>query len=1093
MEAIFNAGFYSQYLHSIKQNIQKFAGFDIEFQARRLSSFALESFQFAGSDKSAGDLERKISAVYTNLICRGLPTFPSMLVERSIIETIHDHVPVIEEILFGSLTTNCRELSRRTEAEWYTALTRSHIPIDPRLESDDYSLRDCDSTAEDFFRRVFLAGHISRFLPLITEVQRPFETLVPVSVSAEFINQRVDFAVEFGAKKLVFEIDGSQHTTDIRQNSLDRRRDQALKDAGWDVFRIPAYQVGNEQSWMDLERVKQIIKSEPAAAMIEQSFENPLWDSSFGQCALTAVLAPYGVARIQRSLLLALQSGILLLDAPTWRIAVLERDVRCAELAIVDFLQHLNAFLDLIGEKRSIPPVELIAFYSTEFSESPLILPFYDATRFQLSVVEKPISDFDQSSTPGDVFIDLSMLAYQGYYRPDNEYYSQHLKTQGTVYVIRNTHSFQETRQLQSIEPIAYVTDNQNCQSAIRFFLQNIFRKNDFRDGQLDIINRALSLKPVIGLLPTGAGKSLCYQLAGLLQPGLTLVIDPLISLMIDQQDNLTANYAIDWVSSISSNKTPAERKEVLQRMTRGELLFVLISPERFQNREFRQKLIEVTNSFSISYGVIDEAHCVSEWGHDFRTSYLKLAETIRQFCLYHGKYRPIIIALTGTASYAVLSDVQREIGVEEEAAKVYPKTFDRKELSFDIVNVETKSKLEALRTILRNMPNHFNIPGEMFFQPNGSQTYAGIIFTPHVNGEFGVYQVYQNLVQELHGPVRYFSGEVPNITVKTNGGSSIKNPVMTPKAFQEYKTEVQRDFKANKFNVLVATKAFGMGIDKSNIRYVIHYNIPHSLEAYYQEAGRAGRDKRPARCIIIYSDDKPEDADTALAFNSSDVDLDRIAKSFGGGDIHRLLFLHRNAFKGRREEVLQTSEILKIFIYPNFQVNDSGKPCNISVPFGSDAETMAREKVIYRLAIIGLVQDYTVNYDNRQFEVTLLHRQEQEYIQSLQNYIQRYRTREVSESLPGQVKGRLGNNIIEKCLGYLLDFVYEEIEKKRRAAIRSIAEISRKASKFASSTEKDQFIRQELLAYLEHSPFTEDLLKLARQVDPGEWVKDPP
>lgn len=1087
MEATYNAGFILQYLWGLREKLKQAAGFELEKQSQKLSTFSIRTIQHEQARLPANEAARRIAAVYSNLICRGLPTFTSLLVEQTIITNVESFITIRETHHAGNIRFSHEALSRKQESDWLAALSRAYFPIDPRLSPGDYGGNVYDSDAERFFHSVFLPQKVSPALGLVIQPQRNIESMLPIQIAVDFIDQRVDFVYEGIDSRLVFEVDGSQHL-DIRQQGLDQKRDRVLSAGSWQVYRIPTGQLEENLAWPGEEQLRKALNNEPDLALLEQAYQTPPWVSENGRAALQTVLMPYGIARIQRALLLALQSGSLSFDSPTWKIVVLERDLRCASLAVLDFIQHLYTFNVLMGIEQPLPDVELLTFYTPEFETFAPDLPQHALDQDRIRLREKPIAEYERATTAGDVIVDLSMLAYQGYCLPNEEFYDQHLKSDGVVYIIRNAYHFQETRQLQSLEPFPYDTENPDSERAMVFFLQNIFRKQRFRDGQKEILQRSLAHLPVIGLLPTGAGKSLCYQLSALLQPGLTVVVDPLISLMIDQLDNLKESYAIDWVGYINSNQTGPEREKMVQRMAGAQLLFIFVSPERFQNKDFRTRLEELTLSHAIAYAVIDEAHCVSEWGHDFRTSYLKLADTIRRFCKYQGDFTPTVIALTGTASYAVLSDVQREIGVDDEQAKVYPQSFDRKELTFDVKLVDSRNKGQYLRGILRGLHNQFNIPQEAFFQPNGEQTYAGIVFVPHVNGQYGVYDVHIELAQELRVPVKYFSGDVPKSKITNQDGSSYKAPVMTENEFQSFKVGVQRAFKSNEFSLLVATKAFGMGIDKPNIRYTIHYNIPQSLEAYYQEAGRAGRDERESHCILIFSDDMMEQAERALATDAPESVLEEVAKTWGGGDIHRLLFLHRNSFKGRKEEYNRVLELLQRFIYPRLTTLATNKTITFIIPFGYDTERMAREKALYRLSIIGLVQDYTVDFNAKAFEVSIARKDDAEYVSRLQTYIQRYRTREVSEFVPDQVAQKAGNIVIEKCLVYLLDFVYEEIEKKRRAAIRSMAEVARKASMQTTPEQKDKFIRQELLAYLEHSPFTQPLLNAARQIVPEDW-----
>ena len=543
----------------------------------------------------------------------------------------------------------------------------------------------------------------------------------------------------------------------------------------------------------------------------------------------------------------------------------------------------------------------------------------------------------------GDLLIDISMLQRHGFTTPNISLCDQLLGYNSVAFSIRSAHTPRDQNQIQSSEPIAYpITDDKR--EPLRFFLQSLFRKEDFREGQFEILTRSLAQKPVIGLLPTGSGKSLCYQLSALLQPGVTFVIDPLRSLMFDQAENLKTN-RIDRIAFINGEQETQEREETSRRMENGEFQIVFVSPERLQIKNFRNKLRQMTTAFSVPHVVIDEAHCVSEWGHDFRTSYLNLACTVQAFCRFRD-IPPTVIALTGTASYAVLTDVQREIGIGDEEAKIYPSTFDRPELQFSLYTVPSNQKQSQLLDIFNALPDQFSVNVDSFYEPTGHRTHSGIVFVPHVNGAFGE-DLRTFLSHELGIPIEFYSGAAPKIFEPN------LNPIERERRWNERKRSVQRRFKTNEFTLLVSTKAFGMGIDKPNIRYTIHYGIPQSLEAFYQEAGRAGRDRNDSICAIIFSDDSAANADGALDGHRS---IDEIAQLQDPpwdqqGDIHRMMWFHKGGFQGTIAEKRTILELLEGWIYSylhdTLQLNQPGE---IQIPFGgSDSIKMKREKAIYR------------------------------------------------------------------------------------------------------------------------------------------------
>jgi ATP-dependent DNA helicase RecQ len=1000
------------------------------------------------------------------------------LVERTLARLPHPHIPIDEESEAGSFEFRHRSLDAETEGEWLHLLKRAHYITDPRLTPEiELPHQSFDSDEEQIFFFNLLPRFLGNHIIQLVEPQRSFETLIDRKAAPEFFRQRVDFALETDQIKAVFEVDGEQHE-EPRQRRLDERRDKILKNNGWKVFRIPARDVRSgklePRIEQDVNLLRDKLATNPFFALTEQNYQSPLWETELGQKALQLVLTPFSVARLQKTLLLALRCSALSLNQSEWKLAIIERDVPCAQLAILDFLQTLQAFYSLLEINTPLPQIELLIYATPEFERTSSGISEGQLSEFSIHANSHVLDSQNAETFDGDLLIDISMLQRHGYTTPEPGLCNQLLGSHSAAVSIRSVHTPRDRDQIQSSEPIVYpMTDDK--QEPLRFFLQNLFRKKDFREGQFEILTRSLAQKPVIGLLPTGSGKSLCYQLSALLQPGVTFVIDPLSSLMFDQVENLKTN-RIDRIAFINSDQKAREREETIRRMGHGEFQIVFISPERLQIKNFRNKLRQMTTDFSVPYMVIDEAHCVSEWGHDFRTSYLNLASTVQDFCRFRD-IPPTIVALTGTASYAVLADIQREIGIDDEEAKIQPSTFDRPELQFSLYTVPSNQKQSQLSDILNAIPNQLQLNVDNFYEQNGYLTHSGIVFVPHAKGEFGE-EVRTFLSHELDIPIEFYSGQFPDTFEP-----SLINFAERTQRWNEHKRSVQQRFKTNEFTLLVSTKAFGMGIDKPNIRYTIHYGIPQSLEAFYQEAGRAGRDRNNSICAIIFSDDSAANADAALDGHRSIDEISQLQDPPWNqqGDIHRMMWFHKGGFQGASTEKQMILELLEDLIYPfrdTLQLNQSEE---IQIPFGGgDSVKTEREKAIYRLSIIGVVQDYTIDFRSKQFAVKIVRRPEDEYLAQLQNYIARYKTQDRTV-IDQQVQQQDGRNLIEKCLGYLIDFVYEEIEKKRRRAIQTMAEVVR-------TCHTDETIRKALLNYLERSPFTEPLLQLSGRIEPEDW-----
>lgn len=314
--------------------------------------------------------------------------------------------------------------------------------------------------------------------------------------------------------------------------------------------------------------------------------------------------------------------------------------------------------------------------------------------------------------------------------------------------------------------------------------------------GQEKIIKHILNKEDCLGIMPTGAGKSICYQIPALIFPGTTVVISPLISLMKDQVDTLNKKN-IPSIYINSSLKT-SEIKQIMQNATINMYKIIYISPERLQSIGFTDFL----NSFPISMVTVDEAHCISQWGHNFRKSYLEISHYISKLNM-----RPVICAFTATATNIVKQEITDILNLKNPYTLVTG--FDRKNLFFYVIHID--NKLEFIVNYLKNNNNKCGI----------------------------IYCLTRKSVDYLFYYLRSLSFSV----IKYHGGMSEKQRNIN-----------QDNFISGKFSIIIATNAFGMGIDKSNIRFVIHYNMPKDLESYYQEAGRAGRDLKNSECILLFS-----------------------------------------------------------------------------------------------------------------------------------------------------------------------------------------------------------------------------------------------
>jgi ATP-dependent DNA helicase RecQ len=827
-----------------------------------------------------------VLATLNNIITRGLPTRAPL-----VLENLFSNIGLTEKDT-NEYEFNFPILSKKI-FEDETVFDLLHI-IEPELEIKRKNYGgNLGSEGEWHFLDKELKKH--PYAKQILQSQREFAT-----INRNLGGGRsVDFSFEFPylssqnselkKKGVVFEFDGSHHKINSYKY-YDNYRDEAALKSGFETLRQPSDRIELDQSIIN--QFKQDIFK-----IFEKNFER---DITQYLVEYSLIFIPLSVARIQKTILEYLLVHLELFKKEKISIGIVERDLPCGAIAIESlkqYFENINAILE-DNNKLRLPEIELTIFENSKW--------FID-DRLHLKANRENENYFKQNTF--DILIDHSIL------RRSNIYNEPDFKND-TAIKIRSSHyfdtSFGKNRRVYCADLLRYkslvkkeddgsYTPIKEYETNINFFIQNIFRKVAFREGQLPIISRALQQKPVIGLLPTGGGKSLTFQLPAFLQPGLCLVVDPIKSLMEDQVRVLKENW-IDCCNFINSNLERVEKVKRLIDFRYGEIMFFFVSPERFVMEDFRSIIQTIDASMfglAFSYGVIDEVHCVSEWGHDFRTTYLMLGKNTQQFAKTRDKISVSLIGLTATASFDVLTDIERELQIQHDDvadAIIMIENTIRPELFFNVIeNTQRITEFPILSQLLKDnigrekqrlintdikdiikqldsinattvdscLNQHFNDfeiisnqeqndkiqqTKENILKPidiNDYNDVVSIIFCPHITGTFGVTQdanpfpngkeVFENLVVTPNNKGYFIGGDDK---IKKN---TIKNA-------QKYFL----DFMSGKLNYMVCTKAFGMGIDKGNIRNIHHINFSSSPESYIQEAGRAGRDKVKSICTIF-------------------------------------------------------------------------------------------------------------------------------------------------------------------------------------------------------------------------------------------------
>ena len=538
---------------------------------RSLSAFDVKSNR--PLDGRTADTDSEL-AVLANIISRGLPTKAPLKMER-LFTKIHRFSE--EETKKGTISFPSKNNLQVSEI-----IDALHV-IEPRFDVDYYNGDMLESPFETAFITQFLKGSGNEYLCQVLEPQRPLSSIVPIPYSRFTRDQRVDFALEipYGDSQtgFIIELDGQPYHSSIFQRLRDKRRDKISSAGGYETFRIDQL---NDTAFINTWNMETVTKRYLATIKrnhgkrIEGAWKN----------YLETVLAPVAVARVQRMLLEAAMSGALDINAKKWEILVVERDVPCAAISVDDLKDKLKNIYMLSGNARRLPDIDLTIVSTEEFKDSPLHLG---------KDVKSEIPKYKF-----DLCLDISMLLR------DNIDALPLPVDADTVYIIRSSHYKKTDRTVCTAANIQYpplVTRDstgkfvsiESREKILEYFLQEIFRKQSFRTGQLPIISHALGDMTTIGLLPTGGGKSLTYQLSCLLQPGVAIVVDPIVSLMVDQLRGMN-ELRIDFCECMNSGMDAPLRAQKLSLLQNGMVQIMLLSPERFMMENFRSSLLTMTD-----------------------------------------------------------------------------------------------------------------------------------------------------------------------------------------------------------------------------------------------------------------------------------------------------------------------------------------------------------------------------------------------------------------------------------------------------------------------------------------------------------------
>jgi|GEM_PF-2141164 len=1041
---------------------------------RKLSGILQEhshgSIEFREGEPSVTENETLLSLanILDQIVSRGNPTLTHLHLEEQLLDspglenfTATDlaeedgHRRVGKKLISPgnnfSLDSLAETARRQFASPWSDDLLQTQLE-----QPSDYALQDLSSTEDDLFFSVF--GEVfGKGAQRLMRRKQPLMELIPSS-SGPMDTYRVDFAFQFGPIRWIFEIDEEQFSSNVlRREELDQQ-DALLEEHGWEVHRFTAEEIRGDLT----HRLTLLRNTLPSALgdSIRALSENDLSKQKDGP-AYTAILIPHIIQKILRALVHLLRYGAIPASGKAKILVVEEEEALTPEAfrILLDLWEHLRILAPSINKP---PEITLDIIGQRRFGDP-------EHEHIQVRYLSSPHKKYD-------LIISQSFTLFSGQ-RGVHEHQILE-KTEGPVVEIRNARIHREHRELEPAPPLEYdltellgpgnleePDEEENPPlsqyQAMQFLLRNLFRKYDFWEGQITAIARLLQGANTTVLLPSGGGKSLIYQYAGLLLPGFTLIVDPSAALMRDQIDNLSdlgfdrTGYVADAAGNLHSSLMP-------ENISDGRYSYLFVSPEVLLTHTFKDQLRGITHTTPLTLAVVDEAHCLSEWSHDFRPAYSTIGRTIRKYGTPEQGTIPTIVGLTGTASFHVLTDIQAELETTGSGAVIQAESLDREELVNHVERADTIEKERKLQTIRKSLPSVLKKNPQRFFEPRGDQTISGLIYSAEEIAEEPL-----QLASQL-GHRQWYSETIPG------------SRTYPETDWRQQNVQSQRRFKQNAVQELVASPGFGIGIDKENVRYTIHYTMPDSVEAFYQEAGRAGRSGRPASAhnFILYNDSNWELAEELADRRDHEEALEKL-QSLNGTRSGDFLLQLENLYNVYPGAGVEKEFILRVWEELGTHAEDTAASEHSDVQelaFRNSGDRKQIERALHRLMVLGVVEEYSLVPEEQQIRVYLSGVSPDNLAGHLRTYLSRFKFDDFVEDIIHPLHETGKSELMDHAITGLTTFIYDEIVEEKVRSLHHMATLCR-------NYESDEEFRRHILDYLRESRFASTL---------RSWVESP-